>query len=206
MLADLQNRYIMYTFVHWKCSHRFAFHTIRIFIDYIDSYQNLSIKNWLLLSLVTNFNKTSMDSVLTEIVGLNVRCLKVAMMKFSKKSLTSTLLIFFLINFSSQAQVTIFSENIGTPTGNTAIAAYSTGTTPATFQNRPSLTFSGNSDVRISTPSSGYTGASGNGNVFITSTSGTNFQISGINTSSYSSLLSSSAFSVISSTTKPSFK
>ena len=75
---------------------------------------------------------------------------------------------------------TIFSENIGTPSGTTAI-------TSNTFQNS-SLTFSGNADVRTSTSSSGYTGASGGGNVFITSTANQRFEISGINSSAYSSL------------------
>lgn len=76
--------------------------------------------------------------------------------------------------------VTLFSENMGTPSGTTAIAAN-------TFQNS-GLTFSGTGDVRSTSPSSGYTGASGNGNIFITNSSGTNFVISGINTTGYSGL------------------
>lgn len=76
---------------------------------------------------------------------------------------------------------TIFSENMGTPTGTTAISANA-------FQNTTPITFAGTGDVRATTPSSGYTGASGGGNVFITTTSGTNFVISGINTSAYTNL------------------
>jgi len=93
------------------------------------------------------------------------------------------------VGFGSYGQVTIFSENIGTPTANTIIATYAIGTAPATFQNKGILTYTGvTADVRISTASSGYIGSSGNGNVFITNTIGTDFIISGINTSSYTSL------------------
>ncbi len=76
---------------------------------------------------------------------------------------------------------TIFSENMGTPSGTTSIAAN-------TFQNSGTLTFSGTGDVRANTASSGYTGASGGGNVFITTTTNLFFEISGINTANYSSL------------------
>ncbi len=107
--------------------------------------------------------------------------------------------LFLFFSISASAQVTIFSENIGSPTGTTTLATYSAGTAPATFQNRPALTFSGSADVRNTNVSSGYTGASGNGNVFITNTSGTLFQISGINTSSYNTL--SLSFGIFKSTT-----
>ena len=107
--------------------------------------------------------------------------------------------LFLFFSISASAQVTIFSENVGTPTGTTTLASYSAGTAPATFQNRPALTFSGSADVRNTNVSSGYTGASGNGNAFITGTSGTLFQISGINTSSYNSL--SLSFGIFKSTT-----
>lgn len=76
----------------------------------------------------------------------------------------------------------IFSENIGAGTGTETIAA-------TTFQN-PSLTFTGTADTRTTTLSSGYTGASGSKNVFITNTGGTNFfQIAGISTLCYSNLV-----------------
>ena len=77
---------------------------------------------------------------------------------------------------------TIFSENIGTTTTPATIAISAN-----TFQNT-SFTFTGSADTRTSTPSSGYTGASGSRNVFFTNTIGRNFIISGINTT-VSSLL-----------------
>ncbi|NNT70859.1 choice-of-anchor D domain-containing protein [Flavobacterium sp. IMCC34852] len=109
-------------------------------------------------------------------------------MKF--KLLLVTFFALVLNSVSSYGQVTIFSENMGTPSANTAIATYVGGTAPATFQNVSTLTYTGvgTTDVRTSTPSTGYAGASGNGNVFITSTIGNSFQISGINTSGYTSL------------------
>jgi len=76
------------------------------------------------------------------------------------------------------AQTTIFSENMGTPSGTLTLAAN-------TFQNSGSVTYSGTADVRNTTVSSGYTGASGGGNVFFTNTTGRFFQIEGINTSGF---------------------
>ncbi len=79
-------------------------------------------------------------------------------------------------------QTTVFSENMGTSTA-------STTTIPSTtFQNNGTLTYSGTADTRTSIASSGYAGASGVRNVFITNTNGTNFQIAGINSAGYSSL------------------
>ena len=75
---------------------------------------------------------------------------------------------------------TIFTENMGTPTRDTAISAN-------VFQNG-NLTFSGTAEVRNTNASSAYTGASGSGNVFFTNTAGRFFQISGINTSGYTGL------------------
>ena len=79
---------------------------------------------------------------------------------------------------------TIYSENMGTPTGTTLIPAYITGTAPATFQNSTPIVYSGSADVRTSSASSGYSGASGAGNVFINAIA-ENFQIDGINTSAF---------------------
>jgi len=89
---------------------------------------------------------------------------------------------------------TIFSENMGAPGATTAIVSN-------TFQNSASLVFgSGGTanpgDVRISSASSGYSGASAGGNVyFTTSTNGASvptdargFSIEGINASGYSNL------------------
>jgi hypothetical protein len=78
------------------------------------------------------------------------------------------------------AAVALFSENMGSPTATTTIAAN-------LFQNS-SLTFSGTGDARDTSPSSAYIGASGNGNIFITNTIDTQFEISGINTTGYSGL------------------
>lgn len=74
---------------------------------------------------------------------------------------------------------TFYSENMGTPSSTTLITAY-TG-----FQNTTPITYSGTGDVRTSTASSGYTGASGGGNVFLTSTAGKFLQIDGLNSSAY---------------------
>jgi hypothetical protein len=75
---------------------------------------------------------------------------------------------------------------MGTPTGNTLIPAYATGTAPATFQNSPAITYTGTSDVRTSLASTGYNGASGSGNVFINAIDEF-FQIDGLNSAAYSS-------------------
>jgi hypothetical protein len=109
-----------------------------------------------------------------------------------------TLALLSLISFSfglnAWGQATVFSENIGTPTGTTTIANYSTGTAPATFQNKGTLTYNNggaavSADIRITSISSGYTGASGNGNVFFTTTSGSyGFSIESINVSNYTNL------------------
>jgi endonuclease/exonuclease/phosphatase family metal-dependent hydrolase len=89
---------------------------------------------------------------------------------------------------------TLFSENMGTPTSNTPILTYATGTAPATFQNKGSLSFgqgeqTNQGDVRSTLPSTGYTDASGGGNVWLTSTSGAyGFSIESINASSHANL------------------
>lgn len=94
------------------------------------------------------------------------------------KGLLSAALV--LVVSGAWGQVTILSENMGSPTGTTSIASH-------TFQN-PSLTFSGTADVRTTTASTGYTGASGSGNVFFTNTIGRTFEISGISTLGYTSI------------------
>lgn len=82
-----------------------------------------------------------------------------------------------LVIFSAAANADlVFSENIGVPSGTTAIASY-TG-----WQNNGTLTFTGSGDVRVTTPSAGYTGASGSGNVFLTNSGTANFQIASIST------------------------
>ncbi len=101
-----------------------------------------------------------------------------------KKLYTLSLVLFG--SLASFAQV-FYSENFGTPTGNTLIPAYSTGTAPATFQNGTPVAYSGTADVRVTAASTGYTGASGGGNVFITNTVGKYLQIDGLNSSAYAS-------------------
>ena len=72
----------------------------------------------------------------------------------------------------------VFSENMGTPSGTTS-------TSSNIFQNSGTFTFTGTGDVRSTSPSNVYAGASAGGNVFLTNTAGTNFTIGGINTSNY---------------------
>jgi YDG domain/Fibronectin type III domain len=100
---------------------------------------------------------------------------------------------------------TIFSENMGTPGGTTATATH-------TFQNSPgSLNYSNGgqtnpADVRATSVSSGYTGASGGGNVFFTSTSGTyGFSIENINAAGTSNLQLSYGYRKESSSVHASF-
>jgi len=78
------------------------------------------------------------------------------------------------------ATTTLFSENMGTPGATTPISSY------IGFQNYGTLVFSGTGDVRATTASSGYAGASGSGNVFLTTGGSQSFQISSINTSTCS--------------------
>lgn len=95
-------------------------------------------------------------------------------------------LVLIFIATQTIGQTTIFSENIGTPSANTLINNYSgwENSSPISF----SSTSSTQTDVRTSTASTGYTGASGSGNVFITNVLDRNFLISGINTTGYENL------------------
>lgn len=72
----------------------------------------------------------------------------------------------------------IFSETLGTVTVTTAIAAHEAANA---FDN-DGLTFSGAGDLRATGFSTGYAGASGSANVFLTSNSSKTFRIDGINT------------------------
>lgn len=80
----------------------------------------------------------------------------------------------------TRATEVVFSESMGSVTSTTAIASH-------TFQST-NLTFSGTADVRNTTVSSGYSGATGLGNVFFTSNGSASFQISGINTLGFTGL------------------
>jgi uncharacterized repeat protein (TIGR01451 family)/uncharacterized delta-60 repeat protein len=101
------------------------------------------------------------------------------------KTKFTLLLLFYFLNYSWSQ--TIFNENMGSPSGNTAISAN-------IFQNSSSLTYSngqqtGSADVRITSPSSGYSGSTGLGNIYFSNTSGAyGFSIEGINASNYTSL------------------
>ena len=96
-------------------------------------------------------------------------------------------LLLLILCFTSSWAQTVLTENMGTPTGTTAIVSN-------TFQNSSSLTYSNGAqaypaDVRITSASSGYTGASGNGNVYFTALANTyGFAIEGINAVNYTSL------------------
>lgn len=89
--------------------------------------------------------------------------------------------LFAVMAFVANAQ--IYSENMGAPTTTTGVAAYTGWQNPASS----GITYTGNADVRTSSASTGYTGASAGGNVFITSVNNQNFTISDINTSSVAS-------------------
>lgn len=101
-----------------------------------------------------------------------------------------SLLSTVFVGFVAYAQVTIYSENVGTPSANTAVGIY-TG-----WQNATPITYSstGATDVRNTTNSTGYTGASGGGNVWFATTGNPDLLISGINTSSYENLVLSFGF------------
>jgi hypothetical protein len=104
--------------------------------------------------------------------------------------------IFTFASIVTQAQVTtVFSENIGSPTGTTVYTAY-TG-----WQNNGTLTFTGTGDVRSTSPSTNaYTGASGAGNVFLTTNAASKtLIISNINTIGYTAL--NLAFGLMKNTT-----
>ena len=94
--------------------------------------------------------------------------------------------IFLLIFSIAKSQGTIiFSENMGSSPSTTLITSY-TG-----WQNNGILTFTGNGDVRNTTPSSGYVGSSGSGNVFLTNSSfptGRSFIISGFTSTGFNNL------------------
>ena len=81
-----------------------------------------------------------------------------------------------------KGQVNFFAENIGIPAGTTAVGVY-TG-----WENATPVNYSGTADVRITLPSAGYAGASGDGNVFFASTIGNQLTISGINTTAYTGI------------------
>ena len=81
------------------------------------------------------------------------------------------LLMSFVFNNSLKAQTTIFTESMGTVGGTTAITTHETANG---FDNDAYTMTNGgaivSADLRATTVSSGYTGASGAANVFFTTT------------------------------------
>jgi len=103
-------------------------------------------------------------------------------------------LILFLLPVLGYSQ-TIFTESIGSVGATTTIASHET----ANGFDNDTYTMSGSGDVRNTTVSSGYTGATGSANVFLTNTVGRNFQIEGISTMGATGL--SLSFGALKSTT-----
>ena len=97
---------------------------------------------------------------------------------------TSTTITYTVNSFGGA--VTLLNETVGTPAATTLVNSYTgwSSTSPITFSSTDGVT-----DVRTTTPSTGYTGASGNGNVFFgtSTTTNRNFNISGINTTGLTS-------------------
>lgn len=107
-----------------------------------------------------------------------------------RKIITSLglLAISFLINYNVNSQVTLYSESMYDGTGSvTGTQAISTHETNSRFI-EDGLTYSGTADLRTSTPSTGYSGASGGYNCFVTNTVGRTFIMDGLNFSGYSSI------------------
>ena len=111
------------------------------------------------------------------------------MKKFIKKyfirNVNYLIILKLIIGCSSFAQTNIFSENMGSPSGTTLI-------TSNIFQNNSTLTYSNgaqtSADIRSTSASTSYSGASGTGNVFFTSNGSIGFSIESINASYYSNL------------------
>ena len=78
------------------------------------------------------------------------------------------------------AQEVFYSENMGTPTATTPIATN-------VFQVGAPVTYSGTAEVRNTSPSTGYSGASGAGTVFLNGVN-KDFLISGIDTTNYTNI------------------
>lgn len=76
---------------------------------------------------------------------------------------------------------TLFTETIGSVSSTTTIAAHET----ANGFDNDNYTMTGTADVRNTSASSGYSGASGGANIFMTLTTPVTFLISGINTTGF---------------------
>jgi len=85
---------------------------------------------------------------------------------------------------SAFGQTTFYNETMGTVAATTAIAAHET----ANGFSVVAATYSGTADVRATTASTGYTGASGGANVFFTNTIGRYLLVEGIDSSAYTDI------------------
>ena len=94
-----------------------------------------------------------------------------------KKFYTLSLL---LLGVATSFAQTFYSENFGTPSSNTPASDY-TG-----YQNTAPIMYTGNATARTTAASSGYTGATGSGNIYFGTNGTYTFMVEGINTSSYS--------------------
>jgi len=105
--------------------------------------------------------------------------------------IVSTILVLVVSASVAWGQTTIFTETMGTVGATTTIAAHAAANG---FSNSPTFSYSQGSatnpgDIRQTSVSSGYAGASGGANVWLTSTSGEyGFAVEGINASGYTSL------------------
>lgn len=112
--------------------------------------------------------------------------------KYNYKSLKKTGAFFYLIFFLSMflsfydgiGQTILFTETMGSVAGTTTINNHESNNG---FDNDP-FTMTGTGDVRNTIASTGYSGASGLANIFLTNTANKNFIISGINTSGFLNL------------------
>ena len=86
-----------------------------------------------------------------------------------------------VLGHASLNAAVIITESLGTVTSTTAIAAHET----ANGFDNDSLTFSGTGDLRNTTASSGYAGASGLANAFLTSNASKSLTIEGISSVGY---------------------
>jgi hypothetical protein len=99
------------------------------------------------------------------------------------------------VSSGSQTGGNVFLETMGNPSATTSISAFESSNG---FDN-DAYTMSGTGDIRNSSPSNNYSGASGGGNVFLTNNAAKTFSITGINTASLQNLQLS--FGVMKSTT-----
>lgn len=100
-----------------------------------------------------------------------------------RKTLLIALLAILSIGMAF-GQTPFFNETVGTVSGTTTIAAHETNN----GFSEVGATYSGTADLRATTVSSGYTGASGLANVFFTNIVGRSLLIEGINSSAYTNI------------------